>query len=156
MRINFVSFSQWLILCGIVCGKYGEVIMLILFFFLLLTFKKGQIYNCKGIIVFFFLLGSYTIPLLLFNGYFFCVFIYRQFFILNRTNLDALWNKYIRISYYVSVLGIIQLIICLFIGIDIFPNAFVPDGRVMRIHSIFQEAGNLGTFLIPAVACISR
>ena len=111
MRINFVSFSQWLILCGIVCGKYGEVIMLILFFFLLLTFKKGQIYNCKGIIVFFFLLGSYTIPLLLFNGYslakfiqqytllFFCVFIYRQFFILNRTNLDALWNKYIRISY---------------------------------------------------------
>ena len=54
MRINFVSFSQWLILCGIVCGKYGEVIMLILFFFLLLTFKKGQIYNCKGIIVFFF------------------------------------------------------------------------------------------------------
>ena len=125
--------------------------MLILFFFLLLTFKKGQIYNCKGIIVFFFLLGSYTIPLLLFNGYslakfiqqytllFFCVFIYRQFFILNRTNLDALWNKYIRISYYVSVLGIIQFIICLFIGIDIFPNAFVPDGRVMRIHSIFQE-----------------
>ena len=166
MRINFVSFSQWLILCGIVCGKYGEVIMLILFFFLLLTFKKGQIYNCKGIIVFFFLLGSYTIPLLLFNGYslakfiqqytllFFCVFIYRQFFILNRTNLDALWNKYIRISYYVSVLGIIQFIICLFIGIDIFPNAFVPDGRVMRIHSIFQEAGNLGTFLIPAVAYI--
>ena len=74
MRINFVSFSQWLILCGIVCGKYGEVIMLILFFFLLLTFKKGQIYNCKGIIVFFFLLSYFffivTHSFLRFLGFF--------------------------------------------------------------------------------------
>ena len=123
MRINFVSFSQWLILCGIVCGKYGEVIMLI---------QAENIANFLCI-VFFFLLGSYTIPLLLFNGYslakfiqqytllFFCVFIYRQFFILNRTNLDALWNKYIRISYYVSVLGIIQFIICFLVLKCFFP-----------------------------------
>lgn len=40
MRINFVSFSQWLILCGIVCGKYGEVIDDSLFF-LITNVQKG-------------------------------------------------------------------------------------------------------------------
>lgn len=62
--------------------------------------------------------------------------------------------------YIICVLGLIQFIVCFFTMIDIFPFSLdgytqrLPGGRIMRIHSILNEAGNLGTCLTPIIAYI--
>jgi hypothetical protein len=61
--------------------------------------------------------------------------------------------------YVLCILGLIQFVVCFIFVVDIFP--FTLDGyiqstprRIIRIHSILSEAGNLGTCLIPVISYI--
>lgn len=68
-------------------------------------------------------------------------------------NLDILFDKYLKIAYYVSVLGILQFVISTFFHFNLFSFITLRD-TVNRVSSLFIEPGYLGQFLIPAMGVI--
>ena len=163
-KFNWINASQWLILIGISLNKAGELSALLLFSIILTAFfHKG--YSIVKIIIIFLIIATISSINIYINNYPFykfiqqwilliCYFIcYKLFFEYNKNNLHELWEKYIKIPIFISIIGIIQFIIYFFIKIDIFPNGF-SNGEYIRIHSFFQEAGNLASFLAPAITYI--
>lgn len=163
--LNWKTFSQWLILWGIVLGKYGELIALLLFLVISIFYFK-RFYPLGKAIVFLILIGIVSLVQITKNNYEYEKFMqqislisiyvicYAEFFQYQKENLTQLWDKYIKISFWVSIIGLIQFVVFYFTFVDIFDNGFGGEGRFIRIHSFFQEAGNLATFLTPCTAYI--
>lgn len=163
--LNWKDFSQWLILTGIVLGKYGELIALLLFLFISI-FHFKRFYSTAKATVILTTIGIVSFIQITRNNYgyeklfqqisliFTYVICYIQFFHYQKDNLHELWYKYLKISYFVCIVGLIQFIIFYFTFVDIFDNGFGGNGRFIRIHSFFQEAGNLATFLTPCIVYV--
>lgn len=161
---------QWILLIGIVLGRYTELLCVLIVAYIILKIQKYQFKLSKihvGLIIIFFL----SFFLILSNGYKYDKFFqqaillaiyiicYYQFFFFAKQQIPSLFNKYIQLMYVLCILGLIQFTVCLLFQIDIFP--FTLDGyvepkpqRIMRIHSILAEAGNLGTCLVPVIAYV--
>ena len=156
-RIN----TQWFILWGIVLGRYVEVLFLALFLAYVYRAKGWKANN--GIFIFFLLLGIHAVISNFMNGYsnqksmqqllllFICIWGYFQFFSFYVHSVLEIWDKYMKLVYWISLIGIVQFIICLITGIDIFPTTFVPSSRIMRLHSFLFEPGTFATFISPAL-----
>ena len=163
--LNWKTFSQWLILWGIVLGRYGVLIALLLFLVISIFYFK-RFYPLGKAIVFLILIGIVSLVQITKNNYEYEKFMqqislisiyvicYAEFFQYQKENLTQLWDKYIKISFWVSIIGLIQFVVFYFTFVDIFDNGFGGEGRFIRIHSFFQEAGNLATFLTPCTAYI--
>ena len=86
--------------------------------------------------------------------YFVCYYILFKF---SRNCIYELFNKYIKLSYIISLLAIIQFCIHYILKINIF-RAFVINADVLsatgilRVNAILMEPGVLATVLVPAVA----
>jgi hypothetical protein len=168
---KITDFSQWTILTGIVLGKNLELVALI-FTFLLVIKERKQIYVRKNVLLLLVSVFLFSIFLIYKNAYdygkflqqyilvFLFVLCYIQFWIINRNDINSLFLKYIKVMYFLCLLGLLQFIVCLFVQIDIFPFTLdgyiqkIPDSKVIRIHSIMSEAGNFGTCLVTVVAYI--
>ncbi|MFV0418664.1 MAG: hypothetical protein ACK5KT_08050 [Dysgonomonas sp.] len=174
-KISFIDLVQWLVLVGLILGRYAEVLAVVVTTFIILINQKYA-YRFTKLILLLTALLIYSSFLIFFNNYgyskFFqqyivisiCALCYFQFFQFSKDNLLSLFEKYIQLMYLVCLLGLLQFIICLFFQVDIFPFQFLytldggifplPEGRIMRIRSILMEAGNLGTCLVPVIAYI--
>lgn len=165
ITLYWKDFSQWLILTGIVLGKYGELLTLLLFLCIsIFHFKRFYPITKAAIILFTIGIVSFIQitrnsyeydkffqQILLISTYTIC---YIQFFQYHKENLHSLWDKFLKISYFICIVGLIQFIIFYFTLVDIFDNGFGGYGRFIRIHSFFQEAGNLATYLTPCVVYV--
>jgi hypothetical protein len=169
-KIAFLTFIQWFALIGIVAGRYVEVAFVLT---IILVLAKGdKLYKVSRVVIGLFLLGIYSLVLIYLNSYsylkFFqqililsiCIYGYAQFFKAIKGEVSALFHKYIQLMYILCILGLLQFIICYIAKIDIFPytlDGYIeakPIGGFMRIHSVFNEAGNLGTCLVPIIGFI--
>lgn len=163
--LNWKDFSQWLILAGIVLGKYGELIALLLFLCISI-FHFKRFYPITKVTIILFTIGIISFIQMTRNSYeygkffqqFFLISIYVicyiQFFQYHKENLHEIWDKFLKISYFICIVGLIQFIIFYFTFVDIFENGFEGNGRFIRIHSFFVEAGNLATYLTPCVVYV--
>lgn len=85
------------------------------------------------------------------------VFLYSIYFSYVNRNLKDLFVKYIKVSYFVSLLGLLQVFIYFFFSLDIFSSfswltyTQKISENVLRLHSICPEAGQLGTILSPVL-----
>lgn len=168
---KYQNTTQWLVLIGIILGVYLEVIFVILTTFII-WHQRSKIFIPLKSFCFMAVIFMISVINISHNSYDYGKFIqqytllfiviigYSIFFSYNLYAIDSLFSKYLKIMYFICILGLIQFILCLLLQVDIFP--FTLDGyiqkqpahRIMRIHSILAEAGNLGTLLTPAVAVI--
>ncbi|NDV69016.1 hypothetical protein [Dysgonomonas sp. 25] len=169
LKIKIIDLTQWLVLLGIVLGVLTEFLAAISILVLILGARK-KLYNTSKVFIGLFVVSILSVVLIYSNGYHINKFIqqivllsvifiaYGQFFEFNKESLDKLFYRYLKISYIVSLLGLIQFIVCFIFVIDIFPYTLdgssypAPIERIMPIHSILSEGGYLGTFLTPAIA----
>lgn len=81
---------------------------------------------------------------------------YIQLFSNSEAKLEEWFGIYMKISYIVSILGLIQFAFKLLLDINIFPYTldFRNTQNALRVHSILLEAGHLALFLMPAVSYI--
>lgn len=84
------------------------------------------------------------------------IYLYSIFFSYARVDLRQLFIRYIKVSYYVSLLGIVQIAVYYVTNVDIF-RAFswfesppMLGANIIRLRSICPEGGQLGTILAPA------
>lgn len=161
-----------IILLGIILGRYAEfvisTIVLILFFF-----SKKKIPNLtKKTLVILIIIFIWSIISITINQYeiskFFQQFLllgnlalaYSYILIFYKNKIHFIFIKYINIMYIVAILGILQFIIYFVFKIDIlFFNleglkSSSNGSNIIRVSSILNEPGYLGTSLSPIIAYI--
>lgn len=166
-----INASQWMVLTGIILGIYFEIILVIVVVLLIWKDKAKISIPFKPTLILILILSISILNIIL-NSYSFTKFIqqcllisvaiigYAVFFSYNKNHLDSLFYKYMTIMHFICILGLLQFVICLIFQVDIFPftlDGYIqnpPSHRIMRIHSILAEAGNLGTILTPAIVTI--
>lgn len=166
LKISKLSLV-WLVLTGIVLGRYTEPAFLIIVT-LFIAVQLRKIYMSKSswtIGSFFFF---YSLSMVLWNGYditkllqqslllFTVVFCYYQIFRYCQISISQWFYKYVSLAYVLSIVGIIQFIIMHVPQIDIFP--YTLDGFATqnsgRLHAVLMEPGNFTSFSIPAAAYV--
>lgn len=168
MYIKFINSINWFILLGIVLGRYMEALFILIVQIILLLREKKIVLSKTLIPLIFIFLSS--IFLIYINSYspfkfiqqFLFIFVvfysYVQYFEIVKPDIESLFKKYIQLMYVLCLLGLIQFVFFLFFRIDIFPYSLdgyvqnIPNDKIIRIHSILNEAGNLGTCLVPVIA----
>jgi len=167
---HFYTFNLsliWLVLIGIVLGRYTEpAILIIVTVFLMIRLNRVFIStHClyAGGLFFF-----YSLLMVCYNGYdtgkffqqylllFTFVFCYYQIFRYCQMPITEWFYKYLSLVYILSIIGIIQFIIISVTQVDIFP--YTLDGMVTqnsgRLHVMLTEPGGFTAFSIPAVAYV--
>lgn len=161
----------YIILLGVVLGRYAEFIVTSLIFIILL-FKMKTLpkFTLKIflILIIIFLWSSISIII---NNYEITKF-FQQFFLLSiltiaysyilslfNNKYHIIFKKYIDIMYIIACLGLLQFIIYVFFNIDIlFFNLEgvkpIHVGSLIRVSSILNEPGYLGSSLSPIIAFI--
>lgn len=87
------------------------------------------------------------------------LFLYGLYFRFRNNDLEYIFKQYLKASYFISIVGFIQLFIYFFTGVDVFVF-FSTNGtpeiapRVLRLSAYCAEGGQLGTILSPAVVYI--
>lgn len=154
-NINRIDVTQWVLLWAITGGRYVETIGL------LFVLSKYKWYNIRiGLIVsmvlflhvgFMCLLDGYEIDKSILQIILIFVYIlgYSTFFKRSFTDVETLFSKYRFICGFVSVLGIVQFLYALLVGVDIF--GFLASEPTTRAHSYLQEPAFLANFLTPCV-----
>lgn len=160
---TFNDYIQWLVLSGIVLGKYVETALLLLLF--LFCKKKYSCTNTILLIVFllvhFFLtdiVTGYTVDKFWQQFLVITVLLlgYYQFYHNYVPSISRLWRKYMRVALWVCYIGYVQFAIFLATGNDYIGGLFsqqemIGDERT-RMTSVFLEPGNFAAFIVPAVA----
>lgn len=156
-------------LWGIFAYTELELLSIIIFF---ISYKKKvsiskKIFNIPFFIltgIFFYsfiscLILNYDINKLIQQYLYISLFIlcYSLFFSFWGKKLNILFANLMKVSYYVSLLGIIQIVIYYVTNFDIFgiltwlPSSPTIAPKIIRVHSICPEAGQLGTLLCPSI-----
>ena len=162
------NIGQWLVVCGVFFTNIIELILL-MFSVILLNTYKCKIYKSQILIKLVFVLFVSEIIIILI-GYdnkkfiqqsivislFFLL--YEQFFKYNKNKLVELFKKYIKVAYWICLIGLLQelLFICFHVNIfDYVPeyhaNHFIIGDKFLRITSTLSEGGWLGTSLLPSI-----
>lgn len=159
-KINIIQLTLW----GIVGGRFIEP-FLVPFIGGYCMNRKRQL-RCSFIIIYSFLIVfAYGIFACLYNHYSLYKLIQQSIVLLIlflsydiifksvKGDVDFLFDKYLNIAYYVSVLGIVQLVIYILFHFNLF--SFISGIVILtRTTSVFLESGFLGQFLIPAFVAI--
>ena len=150
---------QYLLILGCFLPLWAELITLLLVF-IVISNKSGLIIDRKffHFFIFIFVISGITIFV---NDYsydkFFqqacliLIFVTLYYSILTYKNwdLEILFHRYLTISFYVCMIGILQWIVFYFSGINIFNlNGSLEE---IRVTSIIGEPGGLAQIILPAV-----
>lgn len=163
---------QWLIVGGIFFYNRVEIIVTVIAVAMLLMYKR-HFYRSK---IFKYLFLAYLLSFItatichysygkMIQQMFLVAVIYllnEQFFIANFQYLGEVFRKFIKFSFWVSCLGILQQIVWLLLHYDLstildlqwitgFPGMFVQEGPFIRVRSVSLEGGELGEKLIPSL-----
>ena len=162
---------SFLILIGIVSERWYELAILLLVNIVIVATSRQLVYS-KGLFLTFLAIAILSIINVGLAGYKYGKFIqqfillttytlcYYNFFKYIDRDIDAFFKKYLKLAYFVSLLGVIQFGIYFLIGKDpflfMYGREVVPEvaSRVMRISSILTEPSQLGVMLTPALVVI--
>ena len=166
-QLSVEEKSQWIVSVGVFLPNFFELPLLMLSVFLLAYNKKKWYISSilKYLLVVFLIstiviyLTGYRYEKALQQFFFLSMFflLYEQFFIHNKKTLVSLFKKYIRVAYYICLLGLFQELVYLVTKINIahllpgyYADHFIVEG-LLRVTSTLCEGGCLGTSLIPAL-----
>lgn len=160
------ELSQWVIISGFFFANRIELLCVI-FVVLILGLNKKVFYTST---VLKYMLAVYAVSFITITwlGYDYRKFIqqailltifllcYEQFFYHHEKRIESLFIKYIKMSFYISVFGLIQELIFMITGSNIasllpFYHQSLIVGNLLRVTSTLSEGGYLGTILIPCL-----
>lgn len=167
-----LNMAQWILVIGIFFYNRIELVTTIFASSIVLyhygTFKKSHI--LKYLIAVFGLsfvtahFCGYSVDKMIQQMFFIAIIylLYEQFFLYNLNWLESLFRKFIKVSYWVSCLGILELIVWIALKYDIsnildcqwitgMPGMTVEMGPLVRVRSTELEGGCLGIQLIPSL-----
>lgn len=162
-RRIFHDIIPWVLLLAIPFGDKVESVIIV---FILLIFKWENILITSLIATLLFL---HAVPTIIFHDYpspkvfqqilLISAYIigYSTFFKKCVPSVDDFWKKYMLACLFFSYLSLIEYVVYLINGTDIFyveGNNFTGQGYFLRVHAYFQEPGYFAAFLSPSVACI--
>lgn len=172
---------QWLTVAGVFLpNAFASMVFSSVFEFgaillgvILVAKHKKRLYINRDLIFIFILLLMYQLILIAWIHYPFDRFInqyimlllffigYSILFDYNQNDIQKLFQKYLKLSFYVSLLAILQFIIYLLFSFNICQiftaqtlgqESFTVGGIFLRVNGIVMEPGLLSTLLTPAVA----
>lgn len=157
-----------IVLLGCIAGIHTEIIVLIaVFLWIIINYQKCYKLSRRWISFFLFLF-LHGIILLSLLGYS-CEKFLQQFVLLSLTYLlyyqifrfcklsaDKWFQVYLKVVYFISVVGLFTFVVKCITGMDIFPYTFdgVKTQSTYRLHAFLAEAGSFVVFTIPAVSYI--
>lgn len=168
---SFLDTYEWLFIICLVLSRFLELGIVIFVSFIIFK-TRSKIFWTPKLILFFICILISSLYLIhsfhysyskFFQQYIsisILIFCYYQYLAINPDRVKNIFNKYLRLMYILSVLGLLQFITYFFTQIDIFPFSFTGyyqaalPGNIMRLRSIFSEAGYMGTALVPIIAYI--
>ena len=167
-----LNTAQWIMITGIFFYNRVELLTTIISCFII--FYNNRIILKSKILKYMLLIFMFS-----FISIYFCNYTYvkaiqqmvfiaiayllnEQFFLFNRSFLKEIFVKFIKVSYYVCFLGILQQIIWIVAKIDIssfldcqwltgMPGMHVENGLFIRVRSVNLEGGCLGIQLMPSL-----
>lgn len=166
---NLGNFNSALLLfsvCGIFFNRYVE--LCIISFCIAMLYINKVLMIKKNFLIIFSLLFFYSSATVLINKYNYFRFI-QQIFLLSiffycyhqiiiQHGYKTVFNNYLKLAYYVSLLGVIQFFVFLFTGKNIFfiisrrpCYPVVVGSHILRISSILEEPSYLSAVITPAV-----
>lgn len=85
-----------------------------------------------------------------------CYIGYNQLYLYCQLNIDVWFRRYVYAIYILSCLGLVQFLIMLSTGLDIFPYTLdgVETQHSFRLHAILLEPGNFAAMATPAMAYV--
>lgn len=168
------QLAQWILVSGVFFWNRIEIMTLIVSFLLLFNGRK-TLFQTR-VLKYMFVVFAVSLLATFWVDYTYhkvfqqmamislFILLYEQVFHYYRSNLIDVFRKFIKVSYWVSVYGILQFFTFLLIGINIcevfdfnmlagYPALWTGnDGtRLIRIKSVAVEGGYLGTFLVPSL-----
>ena len=161
-----IGTYEWLIVCGIFCDFYIELLCLIISLALYINSTKKIYLNHSIflILIIIFLSSSLNIITLKydFDKFFqqFClvstfILFYYLIFRELKNNISSIFKKYIKVSYIISLIGLFQFLIYFVSGFNICgiihnsSTEILP--HIIRINSIVDEPSYLSMTLTPAI-----
>lgn len=157
-----------IILLGCIAGLHTEIIVLVVVFLgIIINHQRWYKLSFRWISFFLFLF-LHSIILLSLLGYSYEKFL-QQFILLSLTYLlyyqifrfcklsaDKWFQVYLKVVYFISVVGLFTFVVKCITGMDIF--SYTLDGvktqSAYRLHAFLLEAGSFVAFTIPAVSYI--
>ena len=166
-KLNRIDFLQWLTLLGTFFANRIEAVV-IMFVCVMLCIANKKVYVSKifkyfvvmlicSILIIYHVDYQYTkcVQQIILLSIF--IFSYEQFFKFNKNNILELFKKYIKVVYWICLIGLLQELIFIFFHVNIFDyvpgynaNHIIGD-RLLRITSTLSEGGWLGTALLPSI-----
>ena len=169
LKSNFLQFKYFeifLIVFGIFLDRYFELATL-LFVNFSIIFRKSNFFISKKLLLFllyvsiisffsnFFIHQNYNKliqQLILVSIFSIC---YGIFFLEHKSNINEIFELYLKLSIFISILGIFQFIIYYFFNFNIFDFMYKKTvakvgKNLIRINAIMREPSNLSTILTPA------
>lgn len=163
---RIVEFSQWLVVFGIFFANRIEVVCIILASIIIGVYRK-TIYTSAIIkyMLAVFIVSFVTIIMLGYNyekflqqAVLLSIFLlcYEQFYYHNEDYILQIFLKYVKLCFYISIIGLLQELLFLMAGMNIaelmpFYHQTLEYGGILRVTSTLSEGGYLGTILIPCL-----
>ena len=170
-----LNMAQWVMVVGLFFYNRIEIITTIIACFVIYNWKRKILKSkiLKYMLLIFLLslfsvfICNYTCGKTLQQMSFIAVvyLLNEQFFLFNKGFLKELFVKFIKVSYFVCVLGLVQFFVWLVAKVDIstfldfqwltgMPGMHVENGPFIRVRSVNLEGGCLGEQLIPSLVYI--
>ena len=163
--IKLSSILLIVTLISIVGGRYTEMVFIPILGIYLSIITKKNVFQKQLLFVIFLvaILSSFSI---LYNSYNYGKFIqqfillavmiysYNQILSYKAISTTKWFEAYMTLSFILSIIGIIHILIYLLLSIDIFPMTIdgVPLRSSYRLRSILMEPSCFSTFLTPAIS----
>lgn len=169
-RISYQSLCQWLVIIGAFLERWYEIAILLLVNVIIITIAKtfyiNKVINITAILIVFWSIISITILGYGYNKFvqqFILLYVvtacYYNFFYYIQFNIEALFEKYIKYIYILSLVGLFQFIVFVLSGINVTDFLYqkgsteVASG-IIRITSILREPSQFSCALTPAIVYI--
>lgn len=161
------NLIEWLICFAIFCSHYVEIIILCICCLLKLR-SLHKLNVKKRILIIISVIALYSTVTISLTSYSYSKFLQQllllSFYLIsysillspNKNNIISLFNKYLKLAYYIAYLGLVQWIIFILFHINIFEllyhrPLYAVNGIIVRITSIIDEPGYLSIVLTPAI-----
>lgn len=169
---NKLNLAQWVMVFGIFFYNRIEIITTILACFIIFDWKRKVMKSSIAkYMVLVFLFSFFSIYICNYSygkaiqQMIFIAVVYllnEQFFLFSRGFFKELFVKFLKMSYFVCLLGLLQFVVWLAAKVDIstfldcqwitgMPGMHVENGPFIRVRSVNLEGGCLGEQLIPSL-----
>lgn len=169
---KYLDWAQWLMVAGTFFYNRVEIVLIAIAFLLVLR-KNGRLLKSR-ILKYMIIVYGISAITIAWCGYTYGKFLQQifiislmflmaeQIFLHNKCYIQEIFRKFIKFSYYASLLGILQEVIWIGAHYDIssildmqwithFPGMHVENGPFLRARAMCLEGGGLGPFLVPAL-----